>query len=52
MYAAIWHILPGPIWLRILFVLILITGVLFALSTWVFPWVDAIINSQEVTVGT
>ena len=52
MYASIWRILPGPVWLRILFILILISGARFALATWVFPWVDSYINSQEVTVGT
>jgi hypothetical protein len=52
MYAALWRILPGPIWLRILFLLFLLAAVLLALSTWVFPWVDSIVNNQEVTVGS
>ena len=52
MYASIWRILPGPVWLRILFALILLGAALFALSTWVFPWIDGYINSQEVTVAT
>ena len=30
--------------------LLLILAVVFALFTWVFPWVDAIINPIEVTV--
>lgn len=51
MYAALWNILPGPIWLRIVLVLILLGAALYVLSTWVFPWVDAIVNNQEVTVG-
>ena len=51
MYAALWHVLPGPIWLRIVFVVVLIAAVLFALATWVFPWVDQIITPQEATVG-
>ncbi|MCU1637166.1 MAG: hypothetical protein JWQ68_2405 [Cryobacterium sp.] len=50
MYAALWRILPGPLWLRILWVLLLVTGILFALATWVFPWVDALVTNQEVTV--
>ena len=50
MYAAIWRILPGPVWLRILLVLVLVVGVLAVLSTWVFPWVDSVINDQQVTV--
>ena len=51
MYAALWGVLPGPIWLRILLVLILLALALYALATWVFPWVDGIVNNQEVTVG-
>ncbi|GAB3127714.1 hypothetical protein [Glaciibacter psychrotolerans] len=51
MYLSIWRVLPGPVWLRILFSLILIGAALFALATWVFPWIDAFITSQEVTVG-
>jgi hypothetical protein len=51
MYAALWHILPGPVWVRFLLVLILLAVVLFTLATWVFPWVDSIVNNQEATVG-
>jgi hypothetical protein len=51
MYAALWHILPGPVWVRVFLVLILLAVVLFTLATWVFPWVDSIVNNQEATVG-
>ncbi|WP_291045347.1 hypothetical protein [Herbiconiux sp.] len=52
MYAALWRILPGPIWVRILIVVVLLAAVLFALATWVFPWIDDITTPvQEVTVG-
>lgn len=51
MYAALWQILPGPAWLRILLLLVLLAGVLLVLSSWVFPWADQIINNQEATVG-
>ncbi|OUE23756.1 hypothetical protein [Clavibacter michiganensis] len=50
MYAAFWRILPGPVWIRLLIVLLLLAVVLFSLVTWVFPWVDSIVNTQEVTV--
>lgn len=52
MYVSIWRVLPGPVWLRILFSVILIGAALFALATWVFPFIDAFINSQEATVGS
>jgi hypothetical protein len=50
MYAALWRALPGPVWLRIVLMLLLAAAVVFALFTWVFPWVDAIVNPIEVTV--
>ena len=51
MYAALWRILPGPIWVRILIVVVLLAAVLFALSTWVFPWIDNLTAPvQDVTV--
>jgi len=51
MYAALWRVLPGPVWLRVLIALALLAAVLFILDTWVFPWVDSIVNNQEATVG-
>ena len=51
MYAAIWRLLPGPVLLRLLLVLLLLAAVLYSLATWVFPWVDTMVNNQEVTVG-
>ena len=52
MYAALWRILPGPAWVRILLFLLLLVAVVFALFTWVFPWVDGIVNPIEVTVDS
>jgi hypothetical protein len=51
MYAALWHGLPGPLWFRVLLALALVAAALFVLATWVFPWVETIINQQEATVG-
>ena len=48
MSAALWRILPGPIGVRIILVLILVAAVL---ATWVYPWMDGILNNQEATVG-
>ncbi|MFZ4894327.1 hypothetical protein ACL9RL_07755 [Plantibacter sp. Mn2098] len=50
MYGALWRILPGPVWLRIILVLILLFAVIAALFTWVFPWIDGFIVDQNVTV--
>jgi hypothetical protein len=50
MYAALWRVLPGPWWLRILVLLILAAAILYALFFFVFPYVSQIVNPQEVTV--
>lgn len=50
MYGALWRVLPGPVWLRLILMLLLAAALVYALFTWVFPWVDAIINPIEVTV--
>lgn len=50
MYAALWRLLPGPIWLRLLICLILVVGVLVVLDAWVFPWVQANLIGTEATL--
>ena len=50
MYAALWRILPGPWWLRVLVLIALAAALLLALVVWVFPFVDTIISPQDVTV--
>lgn len=51
-YGALWRVLPGPWWVRLLLLLILIAAVVFALFTWVFPWVDGTLNPINVTVDS
>lgn len=53
MYGAIWHVLPGPWPVKLLFVLAFIAVVLFACVAWVFPWIDQLISPEpeDVTVG-
>ncbi len=50
MYAGLWRVLPGPWWVRILILLVLIAAVLYGLFFWVFPWISQFVNPQEVTV--
>jgi len=50
MYAALWRVLPGPAWLRLFILLILLAAVLVACATWVFPWAQVYIFPQDVTV--
>ena len=51
MYAALWRILPGPWWVRLFLVLVLLAAILYGLFFYVFPWVNEFVNPQEVTVG-
>ena len=50
MYAALWRLLPGPWWLRVLILVVLVAAVLYALFWFVFPWVSPIIAPGEVDV--
>lgn len=51
MYGALWRILPGPWWLRVIILLVLVVAVLYGLFFYVYPWVSEIVNPQDVTVG-
>jgi flagellar basal body-associated protein FliL len=51
MYAGLWRILPGPVWVRILILVVLAAVVLSVLAFWVFPWIDDLTAPvQDVTV--
>ena len=50
MYAALWRVLPGPVWVRIVILIVLVAVILYGLIWWVFPWVSQIVDPEEVTV--
>ena len=50
MYAALWNLLPGPVWLRVILALVLVALVLTACVLVVFPWLNTFVNVTEVTV--
>lgn len=50
MYGALWRILPGPWWARVLILLVAAAAILTGLVVWVFPAVDQMVAPQEVTV--
>ena len=52
MYGALWRLIPGPLWLRIILLLLLFAAVLAALVLFVFPWLNTFVNVNDVTVGT
>ncbi|MEP6478631.1 MAG: hypothetical protein ABJB03_04520 [Rhodoglobus sp.] len=50
MYAALWRVLPGPVWVRILILVVLVAAVLAACVLWVFPYVDQFVAPTDSTV--
>lgn len=50
MYAWIFRRLPGPLWFRIIQVLILLAIIVYALMTWVFPWANQFSPFTEPTI--
>ncbi|GAA1732978.1 hypothetical protein [Microcella frigidaquae] len=51
MYAALWRILPGPVWVRVLILILLAAVVIAALVQWVFPWAADLLLPQDSSVG-
>src|SRR5690606_9801537 len=49
-YAFLWRLLPGPLWLRIVQGVILVMLALFLLVTFLFPWLNTFLNAYDVTV--
>lgn len=39
-----WRLLPGPVWLRAVFALAIVAGIVWLLFTEVFPWVSSSLN--------
>ncbi|MEJ6019200.1 hypothetical protein [Corynebacterium sp. H113] len=52
MYAALWRILPGPVWFRLIVVLALLVGIFFLLMKVVFPWVEPMLPWTDVAVAS
>ncbi len=50
MYGALWRILPGPSWVRVLIVLVLVAAILYGLFFYVFPWVSPFISPGDVSI--
>ncbi|NJC24226.1 hypothetical protein BJ994_003302 [Arthrobacter pigmenti] len=52
MYAFLFRHLPGPLWLRIIWSILLITAVLAVLVTLVFPWLSQFNPLTDSTIGS
>jgi len=49
-YGALWRLMPGPLWLRIILMIVFFAGVLAVLVLVVFPWLNTFVNVNDVTV--
>ncbi|WP_028279977.1 hypothetical protein [Arthrobacter sp. H5] len=52
MYSLIFRLLPGPLWLRIIFAVLLIAAAVAALMTFVFPWLSQFNPLTDSTIGS
>jgi uncharacterized membrane protein YesL len=52
MYAWIFRTLPGPLWLRIIFSVLLILAAVAVLLLYVFPWVSQFNPLTDSTIGS
>jgi hypothetical protein len=50
MYGALWRVLPGPWWLRVLLLTAAFAVILVLLVMFVFPPIDELIAPSDVTV--
>jgi len=51
MYAALWRVLPGPAWVRVLILLIAVAAIVYGLFFHAFPWLAQFITPTESTIG-
>ncbi|WP_198142019.1 hypothetical protein [Leucobacter komagatae] len=52
MFSLIWRFFPGPAWFRVIVLIAAAAALVWALITYVYPWVLEMLPEQESTVGT
>ncbi|GAB2571760.1 hypothetical protein [Leucobacter ruminantium] len=52
MFSLLWRFFPGPAWLRVIVLIIALAALVYALITYVYPWVALQMPEQEVTVDS
>ncbi len=43
--------MPGPLWLRIVLMIVFFGVIVTLLAVFVFPWLNTFVNVNDVTVG-
>lgn len=51
MYGTLWRLMPGPLWLRIVLMVLFFAVILAVLVLVVFPWLNTFVNVNDVTVS-
>jgi uncharacterized membrane protein len=51
MYGALWRLMPGPMWLRVILMVLFFAIILAVLILFVFPWLNTFVNVNNNTVG-
>lgn len=51
MYAFLWRLLPGPVWLKSIIALAIVVGIFFLLMNVVFPWADTLMPYNDISVS-
>lgn len=52
MFSLLWRFFPGPAWLRVIVLLLVAVALVYAVITFIYPWVAQQIPAEEVTVTT
>lgn len=53
MFSLLWRFFPGPVWVRIIAVIILLVALIWALVFVVYPWIadEFLVTPNDATVG-
>ena len=51
MFAALWRVLPGPVWVKVVELVVLATVVVALLVEFAFPIIAVLVFTEESTLG-
>ncbi|MDO4240953.1 MAG: hypothetical protein Q4C71_00245 [Microbacteriaceae bacterium] len=52
MFSILWRFLPGPAWLRLIVLLAVLAGLVYAAIFYIYPWVQTMMPAPESEVGS
>jgi len=51
MFSLLWRFVPGPVWLRILVLLVVLAALVWVLVTYAYPYASLLLVPNQSTVG-